>query len=169
VNFPFAITNRKRVPKAVRIPGYKAFGVRSYYGDYLNDNLYKLIQDHVLGTEADVIAGDADVYYDGTNFRNSADGIVTFTAYDRIMLIMSALERSIVFPNVFLYLYTTAAVSLATFDITVPGIVDGQIDITGAAGTLIVSGVSNILTVTRTTATLSFTGKGTVIDNGVLM
>lgn len=170
----FGVTNRKRTPGSVKRIGYKAFiepssDVRAFIGDYLNDNVFSLNQDHVLGVLSQVTSGDASMYFNGTNFIDKNGEIVFIQDYDRILVIISIQDRNITFPNLFLTFKNFEVLDMNGYDITMSGRVDGKLDITGTASTINITGISEALILNRTVATLNFTGSGTVIDNGVLV
>lgn len=169
----FGITNRKRTPASVKRIGYKAFiepsaQVRAYIGDYLNDNIFSINCDHVLGTSSQVTADEATMYYNGSNFIDKNGEVVFIRDYDRIIIAMTTQNISIVFPDKFLILKNFVELDMNGYDITIPGRVDGELNLTNAGSDLNISGQAEALIVNWSLITINFTGSGSIISNGVL-
>ena len=127
---PFGIRNRVSLPDSVRKDGTQAFGNNGFPGKYFNEVAFKLMQDHVLGTEAQVKTyGLADIWYNGTVFKDKDDVTVTLFDYDRINIVIDSMERDIVFPAVQLNFSAHSKVNMNGYDITIQDIVTGRIEI----------------------------------------
>lgn len=179
----YGIKYRSYLIGNVRSLGYKAFqepncDFRGFFGELFDEALFALNSDHVLGTESQFLAGLCTVYYDGSGFKgftaltrkqnpqtsNQAVDVV-FDDYDRITIIIETLDQSITFPEKFLILTNHNVLDLDSNSVSIPGRIDGSINITN--GTLNLSGISEVFSVNNSSVTINHTGSGSYLTNGI--
>lgn len=99
--------------------------------DHIECDLFKSgeTSDLFLGTQAQVLAGNAIIYFDGTNFRNSSGNIVTLKDNSKIIWLIDVMENAITFPYVILLFNKFEFVDMNGFDITIPWTISGELDI----------------------------------------
>lgn len=166
---PYCITERSPLTDAIRSAGFKNYGVEGFPGSIFNEIVFKSNQDFVLGSSSQVTAGDADIYYDSSVFRDiNADPIV-LSDFDRITVILTTLTESITFPAVQLNIKNHIELDMDGFNMEIQDVITGVLNIAGSGSVLTVSGQSNMLVVNHSVATVSFTGSGSLISNGTVI
>lgn len=99
---PFGIINKLPVPDTIRKNGTTgSFGNNGFPGNYMDQLLFEVHQDHVLGSSSQLALNACTMRWNGTNYVDKSAAIVSFSNYDRISIVGSdILTANMVLPSI---------------------------------------------------------------------
>ncbi|MCK5613468.1 hypothetical protein KAR91_66980 [Candidatus Pacearchaeota archaeon] len=150
------------------VQGQSTFFVKNYFNDV--SDITSVLENHKLGTEAQVTSGDATIWYNDTAgvFKDADDATVTLVDYDRVAMIVDTADQDIDFPaGKEIVFVPYDAVDLDSNTLNLDGTYSGELRVDN--GTVVITGLCHGLRINGTATVNTTSMTGTVIVNGVLI